>query len=82
MEADLPTPLRGRLNVLANVCRKELHKLFNQFDPALEPEDEVLLPLPICDNVVGHFKTLFFWIYFFSSLNIKFSFPNLREQGM
>jgi len=33
-------PHRGRLNVLANVCRKELHKLFNQFDPALAPEDE------------------------------------------
>ena len=47
MEADLPPPVRGRLNVLANVCRKELHKLFNQFDPALEPEDEVLLQLPI-----------------------------------
>jgi len=33
-------PHRGRLNVLANVCRKELEKLFNQFNPDLTPEDE------------------------------------------
>ena len=34
-------PHRGRLNVLANVCRKELEKLFNQFNPDMAPEDEV-----------------------------------------
>lgn len=34
-------PHRGRLNVLANVCRKELEKLFNQFNPEMTPEDEV-----------------------------------------
>lgn len=32
---------RGRLNVLANVARKPLEELFCQFDPMLEPEDEV-----------------------------------------
>ena len=31
---------RGRLNVLANVCRKPLEQLFTQFNPSLEPEDE------------------------------------------
>ena len=34
-------PHRGRLNVLANVCRKELEKIFNQFNPEMSPEDEV-----------------------------------------
>merc|ERR1712168_266977 len=33
-------PHRGRLNVLANVCRKPLEQLFTQFNPSLEPEDE------------------------------------------
>jgi len=33
-------PHRGRLNVLANVCRKPLGQLFTQFNPSLEPEDE------------------------------------------
>lgn len=33
-------PHRGRLNVLANVCRKELAKLFSQFNPDMSPEDE------------------------------------------
>eukprot|EP00116_Pleurobrachia_bachei_P009934 sb/3470196/ len=33
-------PHRGRLNVLANVCRKELEKIFNQFNPDMCPEDE------------------------------------------
>ncbi|KAJ7351681.1 hypothetical protein OS493_036096 [Desmophyllum pertusum] len=31
---------RGRLNVLANVCRKSLEQLFTQFDPTLEASDE------------------------------------------
>lgn len=33
-------PHRGRLNVLANVCRKPLHQLFTQF-AGLEAEDDV-----------------------------------------
>lgn len=32
----------GRLNVLANVCRKPLHQLFTQF-AGLEAEDDVSL---------------------------------------
>lgn len=34
-------PHRGRLNVLANVCRKPLEQIFTQFDPLLEASDEV-----------------------------------------
>lgn len=33
--------LRGRLNVLANVIRKELDQIFCQFDSKLEAADEV-----------------------------------------
>lgn len=33
--------LRGRLNVLANVIRKDLEQIFCQFDPKLEAADEV-----------------------------------------
>lgn len=33
-------PHRGRLNVLANVCRKPLEKIFCQFDSKLEATDE------------------------------------------
>ncbi|VDN09876.1 unnamed protein product [Dibothriocephalus latus] len=33
-------PHRGRLNVLANVCRKPLSEIFCQFDPSLEAADE------------------------------------------
>lgn len=33
-------PHRGRLNVLANVIRKELEQIFCQFDPKLEATDE------------------------------------------
>lgn len=32
---------RGRLNVLANVIRKELEQIFCQFDSKLEATDEV-----------------------------------------
>ena len=32
--------LRGRLNVLANVCHKPLDQIFCQFNPTLSPEDE------------------------------------------
>ncbi|XP_065526860.1 2-oxoglutarate dehydrogenase-like, mitochondrial isoform X2 [Lathamus discolor] len=35
-------PHRGRLNVLANVIRKELEQIFCQFDPKLEAADEVM----------------------------------------
>jgi len=31
---------RGRLNVLANVCRKPLEKIFCQFDSKLDASDE------------------------------------------
>ena len=34
-------PHRGRLNLLANVCRKPLEQIFTQFDPTLEASDEV-----------------------------------------
>lgn len=34
-------PHRGRLNVLANICRKPLSSIFTQF-AALEAEDDVL----------------------------------------
>nr|XP_057916794.1 2-oxoglutarate dehydrogenase-like, mitochondrial isoform X3 [Doryrhamphus excisus] len=34
-------PHRGRLNVLANVIRKDLDQIFCQFDPKLEAADEV-----------------------------------------
>eukprot|EP00795_Rhopilema_esculentum_P008653 gene8653-14668_t len=33
-------PHRGRLNVLANVCRKPLEQIFTQFNPTLEADDE------------------------------------------
>uniref|UniRef100_A0A672QZQ4 oxoglutarate dehydrogenase (succinyl-transferring) n=1 Tax=Sinocyclocheilus grahami TaxID=75366 RepID=A0A672QZQ4_SINGR len=35
-------PHRGRLNVLANVVRKDLDQIFCQFDPKLEAADEVI----------------------------------------
>ena len=34
-------PHRGRLNVIANVCRKPLEQIFTQFDSTLEASDEV-----------------------------------------
>lgn len=34
---------RGRLNVLANVIRKDLEQIFCQFDPKLEASDEVMV---------------------------------------
>ena len=43
MPGESPTPSgsRGRLNVLANVIRKDLEQIFCQFDPKLEAADEV-----------------------------------------
>ena len=35
-----PRYLRGRLDVLANVCRKPLEQIFCQFDSKLEAADE------------------------------------------
>lgn len=37
----MPCLFRGRLNVLANVARKPLEQIFCQFNPQLEPADEV-----------------------------------------
>lgn len=34
------SPFSGRLNVLANVCRKPLPDIFCQFDPSLDSADE------------------------------------------
>lgn len=47
--------LRGRLNVLANVIRKELEQIFCQFDPKLEAADEV--------RYNSYFKILSFHTY-------------------
>lgn len=42
MPGESPPPCpRGRLNVLANVIRKDLEQIFCQFDPKLEAADEV-----------------------------------------
>lgn len=41
--------LRGRLNVLANVIRKDLEQIFCQFDPKLEAADEVGVTLFLGD---------------------------------
>lgn len=43
---------RGRLNVLANVIRKELDQIFCQFDPKLEAADEVRKLLMITRKTV------------------------------
>ena len=49
---------RGRLNVLANVCRKPLEQIFCQFDSKLEPEDEgsgdVKYHLGMCHERLNH----------------------------
>ena len=40
-ESPTTSGCRGRLNVLANVIRKDLEQIFCQFDPKLEAADEV-----------------------------------------
>lgn len=43
---------RGRLNVLANVIRKELEQIFCQFDSKLEATDEVSCLLLLFFNFI------------------------------
>ena len=54
----MPFSHRGRLNVLANVCRKPLEQIFCQFDSKLEPEDEgsgdVKYHLGMCHERLNH----------------------------
>lgn len=47
---------RGRLNVLANVVRKDLDQIFCQFDPKLEAAEEVQCDLP---NFLSTASTLY-----------------------
>jgi 2-oxoglutarate dehydrogenase E1 component len=50
-------PHRGRLNVLANVCRKPLHQIFTQF-AGLEAADDV------SSSSLNRFSDeKFFWIF-------------------
>lgn len=46
-----PCFCRGRLNVLANVIRKELEQIFCQFDSKLEAADEVSFS-PACSRLL------------------------------
>lgn len=46
-----PCLCRGRLNVLANVIRKELEQIFCQFDSKLEAADEVSFS-PACSRLL------------------------------
>lgn len=47
---------RGRLNVLANVIRKDLEQIFCQFDPKLEAADEVSAQTP--EHVGGRYGSV------------------------
>jgi 2-oxoglutarate dehydrogenase complex dehydrogenase (E1) component-like enzyme len=47
-------PHRGRLNVLANVCRKPLHQIFTQF-AGLEAADDVSLTSGEVSAFLTHF---------------------------
>ncbi|CAL8073197.1 unnamed protein product [Calicophoron daubneyi] len=53
-------PHRGRLNVLANVCRKPLEDIFCQFDSRLEARDEgsgdVKYHLGMCNTRINHWN--------------------------
>lgn len=57
-------PHRGRLNVLANVCRKPLHQLFTQF-AGLEAEDDV--SFTSFSNLSPQINVLLNYIIFLSS---------------
>ena len=57
-------PHRGRLNVLANVCRKPLNQIFTQF-AALEAADDVCLKLQV---------SLFIDVWKFHSFGLVFVF--------
>lgn len=50
---------RGRLNVLANVARTPLERLFHEFNPMLDPQDEgmgdVKYHLGTTSELVNHF---------------------------
>lgn len=54
-------PHRGRLNVLANVCRKPLHQIFTQF-AGLEAADDVR-------NYI-FYKSFFIKIFFFFNFRV------------
>lgn len=51
-------PHRGRLNVLANVCRKPLHQIFTQF-AGLEAADDVSIRLSSIENIMINKMILF-----------------------
>lgn len=58
--------LRGRLNVLANVIRKELEQIFCQFDSKLEAADEVR------ELFYHYWKSLMIWMFIWILWNILF----------
>lgn len=65
---------RGRLNVLANVVRKDLDQIFCQFDPKLEAAEEVKCDLPIhCLNRLCSFSM--------ADLNATYSHGVLQGSG-
>ncbi|CAI8017570.1 2-oxoglutarate dehydrogenase, mitochondrial [Geodia barretti] len=53
-------PHRGRLNVLANVARTPLERIFHEFNPMLDPQDEgmgdVKYHLGTTNTVLNHFS--------------------------
>lgn len=51
-------PHRGRLNVLANVCRKPLHQIFTQF-AGLEAADDVSILLGSIEKWINNQMILF-----------------------
>ncbi len=81
-------PHRGRLNVLANVCRKPLEQIFSQFN-ALEAADDVRAQpflLSFLSFLLSFFPSLF--LFFFSSSRFSFflficpsffPFPSLKQ---
>lgn len=55
---------RGRLNVLANVIRKDLDQIFCQFDPKLEAADEVICGKTLRENKSGLTADALFSLHF------------------